>query len=68
MILAIDPGNIESGYVIIDSETLKPIIAKKEKNETLLGKIVKGDILISYGAIEKMESYGMLVGAEALDT
>ena len=68
MILAIDPGNIESGYVIIDSETLKPIIAKKEKNETLLGKIVKGDILISYVAIEKIASYGMPVGAEVFDT
>lgn len=68
MILAIDPGNIESGYVVLDSENLKPIIARKENNEKLLERIIKGDITISYVAIEKIASYGMPVGATTFDT
>lgn len=68
MILAIDPGNIDSGYVIIDSETLKPIIARKEVNEVLLERIKKGDVTITYVAIEKIASYGMAVGESVFDT
>lgn len=35
IILAIDPGNIESAYCFIDSETYKPIGFEKIKNEVL---------------------------------
>lgn len=35
IILAIDPGNIESAYCFIDFETYKPIGFEKLKNEVL---------------------------------
>ena len=35
MILAIDPGNIESAYCVIDKKTYKPIELGKIKNEEL---------------------------------
>ena len=41
MILAIDPGNIESGYVVIDGGSLKPLIAEKVTNVDVLKRIKK---------------------------
>lgn len=66
MILAIDPGNVESAYVLMDSETYKPIEFGKIKNEELLIKLdfLKYDKLI----IEMIASYGMAVGATVFDT
>ncbi len=66
MILAIDPGNIESAYVLMDFETYKPIEFGKIKNEELLIKLdfLKYDKLI----VEMIASYGMAVGASVFDT
>ena len=36
MILAIDPGNIESGVVIVDEKTLQPYFAEKMNNDELI--------------------------------
>lgn len=69
MILAIDPGNIESGYVVID-ENLRPIESGKISNGELRKKIYKkkfeGDI--NKFCIEKVASYGMAVGASVFET
>lgn len=65
-ILAIDPGNIESAYCLIDSETYKPIEFDKVNNTKLLLKMneLEYDKLI----IEMIASYGMPVGASVFDT
>lgn len=68
MILAIDPGNIESAYVILNSD-----LSVKE-----FGKIPNDEMLCTINtacyydkvkvAIEMVASYGMPVGAEVFDT
>ena len=65
-ILSIDPGNIESAYCLVESETYKPIEFGKIKNEELLIKLdfLKYDKLV----IEMIASYGMAVGETVFQT
>ena len=65
-ILAIDPGNIESAYCVIEDETYKPVEFGKIGNEEILKKIeeLEYDTLV----VEKIASYGMAVGATVFDT
>lgn len=69
MILAIDPGNIESGYALLD-DNLKPIEKGKIPNEELRFKLqqdmFKGEVTDI--AIEMIASYGMPVGVEVFET
>lgn len=77
MILAIDPGNIESGYVFLD-DNLKPVEHGKITNGELLRKIQKQEFIYSERiwtepketnvAIEMIASYGMPVGQEVFET
>lgn len=70
MILAIDPGNIQSAYCVIDKQTYKPLEFGKIDNEDLKTKL-KNDIKfypIDAFAIEMIASYGMPVGKEVFDT
>lgn len=70
MILAIDPGNIQSAYCIIDKDNYKPIEFGKIDNNELKGRLL-GDIRffpITALAIEMIASYGMPVGKEVFDT
>jgi len=72
-ILAIDPGNAESAWVLIDPDTLKPIAFGKEANGFLRTKLWCEELTIPYthvehAAIEMVASYGMAVGAEVFDT
>ena len=66
MILAIDPGNIESAYVLMDSKTYKPVEFGKISNTQMLMKIIelKYDKLV----VEMIASYGMAVGASVFET
>lgn len=66
MILAIDPGNEESAYVLMEKETYKPIEFDKIGNAQMLMKLkeLKYDTLV----IEMIASYGMPVGASVFDT
>lgn len=67
-ILGIDPGNVESAYVITD-ENLKPLEFGKIYNEELLDNIYSGDFdKCDYVTIEKMASYGMGVGLSVFET
>lgn len=79
MLLAIDPGNKESGVVLVRESDLKPIIAKKVTNEEILNDILTGVYnccmfyddckeALNHVAIEMIASYGMPVGAEVFDT
>ena len=65
-ILAIDAGNVESGYCLIEKGTYKPIEFGKISNEQMLMKVIelKYDKLI----LEMVASYGMPVGASIFET
>ena len=66
-ILAIDTGNEESAYCLIDRETYKPIEFGKVNNYELLeymSNLTKKPEL----AIEMVASYGMAVGKEVFET
>ena len=65
-ILAIDPGNKESGWCVIDSETRKPLRFGKNDNDTLRFAMLNS--IYDHVAIEMVASYGMPVGAEVFDT
>ena len=72
-ILAIDPGNTESGFCVIDSDTYKPLTFGKVSNrqiESLLWVCVTGKdrIDVKQVVIEMIASYGMAVGSEVFDT
>lgn len=72
IVLAIDPGNEESAWVLYDGE--KPIAFEKESNVELLNKLQLWNE--GYGpfkgaerlAIEMIASYGMPVGREVFET
>ena len=71
MILAIDPGNTESGYALIDPITCRPIDVGKIPNEDLLRRLrwwLTLDHPPSHVAIEMVASYGMAVGKEVFET
>jgi hypothetical protein len=69
VILAIDPGNIESGYVLVNKDTLEPLEIGKIENEKLMWQMKRGESkAIKHVAIEKIASYGMPVGETTFDT
>ena len=68
-IICIDPGTRESGYAILDSATWPPAVGDcgVMQNEFVVQSLVgcwKGSPTI----VEKIESYGMAVGAEVFET
>lgn len=80
-VLAIDPGNLESGWCVVDSETARPLQKGKTENERLakwircacLGmETVDGEPApigeIDEAVIEMVASYGMPVGATVFET
>ena len=69
MILAIDPGNVESAYTIMDKRTMKPIEVGKCSNECLLQRLDNlSQNKFECCAIEMVASYGMPVGASVFET
>ena len=42
-IIAIDPGNVQSGYCVIDQKTLRPLEFGKIDNEELLEKLAQAN-------------------------
>jgi hypothetical protein len=69
MILAIDPGNTESGWCLIDGE-YKVIAKGKDDNDAVLDMIDTFDEVygLSHVVIEMIASYGMAVGQTVFDT
>lgn len=68
-ILAIDPGNVQSAYTVMDTETFKPSEFGKVRNEDLQQKIREaGDSRWNVVVIERIQSYGMAVGREVFET
>lgn len=70
-ILAIDPGCTESGWVVIDTATRKPLGFGKDQNYQLL-HVLSGSseapLPVDRVVIEMVASYGMSVGQEVFDT
>ncbi len=69
MILAIDPGNERSAYVMLD-EQLTPIEFDIVDNERMLEIVHEVNVLQAVGhfAIEMVASYGMAVGESVFET
>ena len=75
-ILAIDPANVESGWVVIDCDDYRPLAFGKTNNEDFRDMIYSGDFgdVKLWGedevipAIEMVASYGMPVGREVFET
>ena len=68
-VFAIDPGNSESAYCIVESETLRPLKFGKVGNDELLGMI--RDFTVEapdLAVIERVASYGMAVGRDVFET
>lgn len=66
-LLAIDPGPVESAWLLYDVATGRPWKWAKEKNEHLV-YLFDGLALSDEFAIERVASYGMSVGQEVFDT
>ena len=68
--LAIDPGNTESAYVVIEDDTRRPVTFGKIPNDYLLGKMDM-DPNVHFAdrvVIEMVASYRMPVGADVFET
>ncbi|MDY3987732.1 MAG: hypothetical protein UGF45_13255 [Massilioclostridium sp.] len=69
MVLAIDPGNIQSAYVLVETGTLRPVKFGKIKNEDLLELCYSFNCEnVGHIAIEMVACYGMAVGKSVFDT
>jgi len=67
-ILAIDPGNTESGYALIEGTNCSPIDVGKIPNTDLRDCVSHGGLNADLVAIEMVASYGMAVGKEVFET
>lgn len=68
-IIAIDPGNSQSAYCVIDRDTLRPLEFDKIDNSDLLCKLAfANEQDWQWAVIEMVASYGMPVGREVFDT
>lgn len=72
ILLAIDPGNEYSGYVVVEAEDdqiIRVLDKGKTKNKHIIAAVIRSK-RFSYTdiAIEMIASYGMPVGASAFDT
>lgn len=65
-VLALDPGDAQTGYCFIDVDTLRPLRFGKEDNQSvlLLVQLEAYDLLVS----ERVASYGMAVGRNVFET
>jgi hypothetical protein len=67
MILAIDPGNTESGFALISSASRRPVVIGKVGNEEILD-VIDRNSGCQHIAIEMIQSFGMAVGADVFET
>lgn len=68
IVMAIDPGNIESAYCTINKETLEPLRFAKVENKELAKILKLGSALYNEFAVERIQSYGMAVGKSTFQT
>lgn len=71
IVLAIDPGNVKSGWVAFDTTAMLPLQFGKHDNEYMLRVIDKWTIgadAATLLAVEQIKSYGMRVGDTVFET
>lgn len=70
MILAIDPGNVQSGFCLLNEYNAYPVNVGKKPNAEVREYLnyIYHTMKIDGIAIENVESYGMPVGREVFDT
>ena len=66
-VLAVDPGNIESAFCLMERETLRPLRFEKVKNNEL-AEWMKHQAVFDEFVIERVQSYGMAVGRDVFQT
>ena len=66
-LLAIDPGNVQTAYCLMD-ENYRPLCKDKVENADMLRYISENYLEIDQIAVEMIASYGMPVGAEVFET
>lgn len=67
-LLAIDPGNEESAWALIDTVTCRPHSFGKVPNDDLRQRIWRGTFFYDHAAVEMVASYGMPVGRDVFET
>lgn len=67
MLIAIDPGNVESAFVRIDDQ-YKLYEHEKIRNEELVNRIYGYSRICDQVVIERIASYGMAVGRSVFET
>lgn len=68
-IFAVDPGNVQSAYTILEAGSLRPVAAEIMPNAALLEVIAKHyDKSSTHFVVEMVASYGMAVGKTVFDT
>ncbi len=65
--LALDPGNRETGFCYVDTATRAPLQGGKEPND-FVSEIARTCTDFDVAAIEIIESYGMAVGRDVFET
>lgn len=65
-ILAVDPGNEQSGFVLLDTKTYEPLMFGKISNAEMIMLTATRDY--DHMVIEGIASYGMAVGKEVFAT
>jgi hypothetical protein len=69
LVLAIDPGNIESAIVRYDTASRRPRSFATLPNDEVLGEVKRARASgVEHVAVEMIASYGMAVGREVFDT
>ena len=68
--IGIDPGNVESAYVVVADDLSEVLEKGKVENLELMRLLTRFKLTydIRYVAIEMIQSYGMAVGASVFDT
>ena len=66
-VLALDPGNEETGFVLADKDTRRPIEFGKIANRELADMMLKGTLKFDEFVSERMESMGTLIGRTVLE-
>jgi hypothetical protein len=68
--ICIDPGNVESAYVVVADDLSEVLEKGKVENLELMRLLTRFKLTydIRYVAIEMIASYGMAVGASVFDT
>jgi hypothetical protein len=68
-ILALDPGNTQTGYAVIEMPEFRLVEFGKIDNKEMLGRIVRSALPpVDTVAVEMVASYGMAVGREVFET